>query len=217
MKDLRFWTSYRDRSPGFWMKWLGLDGSRYRLVRDAARPDYVIATPHIYTSDAVRNEFSRLYKDSAVSVFFATESAFPDMNLFDYAVVFDSGMELNGRTCRCTTRSFDPLGNYGTLESGCADASAELSGKTGFCNFIYSNGHAHPKRDWLFHTLSKYKRVDALGMHLNNCGNLPSRTDTDWRQLSVEQKRPYKFSIAAGKYALVRDSGRRVLGPPMGK
>lgn len=33
--------------------------------------------------------------------------------------------------------------------------------------------------------------------HLNNCGNRPSRLDSDWRRLSVEQKRPYKFSIAA--------------------
>ena len=197
MKEIRFWTSYWNADPSFWMRWLDIDESQYRFVPDAVDPVYMIVTPHIYTSDAVRNEFARLYRDSRVSIFFATECAFPDMNLFDYAVTFSRDIGLNGRVVRCPARSFDRLLECGSLSSGCPDPAAELAHKTGFCNFIYSNGHAHPRRDWLFHTLSSYRRVDSLGVHLNNCGNRPSRLDSDWRRLSVEQKRPYKFSIAA--------------------
>jgi len=197
MKTIRFWTSYRNTDPAFWSKWLNLDETRYRLVYDAEAPDYLIVTPHVYTSDVVRNEFVRKYRDACVSVFFATECAFPDMNLFDYAVAFDRGLELDGRIIRCTTRSFDPLGDPWASDLGCVDPVGELSRKTGFCNFIYSNGHAHPHRDWMFHMLSTYRRVDSLGIHLNNCGNVPSRVDQNWRRLLVEQKRSYKFSIAA--------------------
>lgn len=197
MKAIKFWTSYFNRDSAFWQMWLGLDPERFTLVFDGRDPDYLIVTPHIYSSDAARDEFARLYDASRVSIFIAMECAFPDMNLFDYAVAFNRDLDLNGRVVRCPTRSFDPLCKCGALDRGCDDPAAELARKTGFCNFIYSNGHAHPHRDWLFHTLSSYKRVDSLGCYLNNCGNPTSRTDKDWRSLAVEQKRPYKFSIAA--------------------
>lgn len=190
MREIRYWTSHPNVSVEFWRRTFELDEARFRLTYDPNTPDYLFVTPHVYTKDEMRNSFARLYSPARVSVFYTTECAFPDMNLFDYAVTFSRGIDLGGRVIRRPTRSFD-------WQCAQLKADGEVPEKSRFCNFVYSNSHAHPHRDWLFHTLSKYKRVDALGMHLNNCGNLPSRLDNDWRRLSVEQKRPYKFSIAA--------------------
>ena len=197
MKTIRYWTSHPNSDPATWAANLALDPAHYELVFDAEAPDYLFVSEHIYTRDETRNAFARLYSPSRVSLFYAGECAFPDMNVLDYAVTFSRGVDLGGRVMRRSCRSFYAASVLSPLHLGCEAPDGELARKTGFCNFIYSNLHAHPHRDWLFHTLSKYRRVDALGLHLNNCGNRPNRLDRDWRRLSVEQKRPYKFSIAA--------------------
>lgn len=190
MKEIRYWTSHPNVPAEFWRRTFELDETRFRLTYDAGRPDYLFVTPHVYTNDAMRNAFARLYSEARVSIFYTTECAFPGMNLFDYAVTFSRGIELGGRVIRRSTRSFD-------WQCAQLEAERKIPDKSRFCNFIYSNSHAHPHRDWIFYTLSKYKRVDALGMHLNNCGNRPSRLADDWRKLAIEQRMPYRFSIAA--------------------
>ncbi len=58
-----------------------------------------------------------------------------------------------------------------------------------FCNFVYSNNvNSDPIRDRFFHELSKYKRVDSGGRHLNNIGKpIPDK---------LSFIKDYKFSIA---------------------
>ncbi len=76
------------------------------------------------------------------------------------------------------------------------EALFELRKKQGFCNFLYSNYSANPMRDNLFYGISKYKRVDSLGKHLNNV----SVKGTGYHghiSDSVLLKKPYKFSIAS--------------------
>jgi hypothetical protein len=58
-----------------------------------------------------------------------------------------------------------------------------------FCNFIYSNNvNSDPNRDLFFEKLSKYKKVDSGGKHLNNIGS-PVRD-------KMEFISKYKFTIA---------------------
>lgn len=66
-----------------------------------------------------------------------------------------------------------------------------------FCNFMYSNSNAHYRRDELFYVISKYKRVDSLGKHLNNTGGMSTRNRSDWNRISIKDKSNYRFSIAA--------------------
>ena len=66
--------------------------------------------------------------------------------------------------------------------------SQDLAKKTAFCSFVYSNYLASGERKKMFNLLSKYKRVDAGGAHLNNIGG-PVES-----KLSFELK--HKFSIA---------------------
>lgn len=54
---------------------------------------------------------------------------------------------------------------------------------------------AHPNRDKLFYILSKYKRVDSLGKHLNNVG-VKGTGFSGHSMDCIKIKNPYKFSIA---------------------
>ena len=197
MKTIRFWTSHPDKTPKRWLSNFELDESSFDFVYDAVDPDYLFATEHIYISNLVRDEFTRLCSDDRVMIYYADECIYPDMNVFDYAVSFDFGARLGDRLGWRHPLAFSKeLFSAQFPREGLSTADRELASKVGFCNFIYSNPAAHPRRDEIFHALSRYKKVDALGSHLNNVGNKTSRAAENWGDLLVEMKRPYKFSIA---------------------
>lgn len=196
-KEIRYWTSHPHKHPEFWAHKLGLDPSEFELVYDSKTPDYLIATEHIYFERLAKLDFQRLYAPHRVAFFWSGEAISPDLNVFDYAMTYDKGLALGDRVIRRPMLSIFADFKHSPLTEPCSDPKEELASKTGFCNFIYSNPSAHPRRDWLFHTLMKYKRVDALGPHLHNCDSPTSRGAGNFDELSVEMKRPYKFSIAA--------------------
>jgi hypothetical protein len=197
MKPIRYWTTHAETSAASWRRMLQLDEHQFSLIPDPVSPDYLIVTEHLYTSRRARRWFKQMNDGRRVTIFFAGEAIFPDMNLFDYAVSFDRGLSLDDRVCRMPTLDFFHAHLFTDQPAAPRPSAAEaLRGKTGFCNFIYANPRAHPMRDRLFHKLSEYKRVDALGPHLNNVGTSGSRASADWRREALEMKRPYKFSIA---------------------
>lgn len=161
-------------------------------------PDYLIATEHIYTNRVVNREFKRLWQSAKIVVLYVGEALSPDFNLFDYAVGFDANLNNGDRFVQLPPpyimfKGFVPR-NTNDITS-VEEARTLLSQKSGFCNFLYSNWMAHPNRDRLFYILSKYKKVDSLGRHLNNVGV----KGTGWighAKDCVTLKSPYKFSIA---------------------
>jgi hypothetical protein len=60
-----------------------------------------------------------------------------------------------------------------------------------FCNFIYRNSKSTLRNNF-FHLLTKYKRVDAAGEHLNNIGYLIEPSFN----YKIKFQSKYKFSIA---------------------
>lgn len=167
---------------------------------DSYSPDYLIATDQIYSSKAIFRRFKKNYREDAINIFIASEAIAPDFNVFDYCVGWDSNMQIGDRYCLLPPAYVYPgrkfiKGIVNTLTTQ-EQAREELRKKTGFCNFLYSNWVAHPMRDRLFYELSKYKKVDSLGKHLNNVG----RKGTGYighRMECIDIKRPYKFSIAS--------------------
>lgn len=196
MKSIRYWTNFPFKNPQRWMRNLGLDSKEFELVYDAKDPEYLIATELIYTDALAHSNFRRLYSPGRVAIYYADEAIVPDMNVFDYAMSYDKRLVLDDRIIRRPVLSVFGGFTNRRFDVGCENPEAELMGKSGFCNFIYSNPNAHPRRDWMFHTLSDYKRVDSLGPHLNNCGNRTSRGSRNFAELAVEMKTPYKFSIS---------------------
>lgn len=197
MKTIRFWTSRDEKDGDYWRDWFCLPAGEYEFVFDKVNPDYLFVSEHIYSRPSKFREFLRMNTESRLSVYIGGEAISPDLNLFDYACSFDRGLVFADRIIRKPTTLFFKVHVFESLTEGVDSPRDELRMKKGFCNFIYSNPSAHKRRDELFDVLSHYKRVDSLGPHLNNCGNVTSRADGDWRRKLIEMKRPYKFSIAA--------------------
>lgn len=105
----------------------------------------------------------------------------PDLDAFDAVISFDSVDD---------PRHFHlPLSMFGNEIQRPADWSAEeeLSRKSRFCNFIFSNPSCVP-RNRLLQRLQRYKRVDCGGRCFNNVGGrVPNK---------YEFQRSCKFSIA---------------------
>lgn len=174
--------------------------SEFSFVYTSDNPDYLVASEHIYYSEECSLEFQRLYSKAKVKIFFAGEAVSPDFNLFDYAVGYDGQLSNGERYCQLPTpdevlgKSFlsKSKNDIETLEQ----AKEELSKKTGFCNFLYSNPNSHFMRDKLFYDICSYKHVDSLGRHLNNV----EKEGTGHSGHSMEcvpMKSAYKFSIAS--------------------
>lgn len=172
----------------------------YEFIWDADAPQFLVATDLIYTDPAMRKKFDQMYHNGVVTIFIATECVAPDFNLFDYAVCFDDSLG-NGRVAGHVHRKlFRPFISKRENDFSCDPALAEdaLRNKEGFCNFIYSNANGHKNRERMFEELNAYKKVDSLGIFLNNTGysegcnpNIVGRVRN-----SVALKSKYKFTIA---------------------
>ncbi len=73
-----------------------------------------------------------------------------------------------------------------------------LKGKKYFCNFLYS--HKVPYREEFFRQLSKYKKVDAPGLSMNNMENIDTRYKGDVWERKRQFLSDYKFTIAFENY-----------------
>lgn len=185
-------------------KCLGINGDKYGLTFNwmpfgSGRPDYVIATEHIYLNKQYYKEYLKYVSQGAIIIFITGESLTPDMNICDYAICFDRHLKLDDRIGRkptlyfFTQSLFDEYINLPVTDQLIAQ-------KTKFCNFMYS--HPYVTRDKLFHKVCEYKKVDSIGRHLNNTGIKSTRFVKGWQHLSIELRMPYKFSIAAENASL---------------
>ena len=169
-----------------------------KMVWDSENPDYVFVSENIYRIKEQFLQF-RKYKQRKDRIFIASmgEALSADMNLFDYAITYEKNFMVSDRTSRIPpVYIFKNRVPFEQNQLTREDAAALLKAKEKFCNFIYSNPDAHQRRDEIFWELSKYKRVDSLGAHLNNTNVRPTRTDKGWCEISVQLKIRYKFSIA---------------------
>ena len=126
--------------------------------------------------------------NNKISIYVPGEAIFPDFNLFDYALGFDEFC-YDDRYFRYLLLSI-------TYQRGKFIKNIDNPFDRKFCNFIYGNSGAHPNRDLLFHMLSKYKKVDALGAHLKNVDIDIEPRDGNWYQGSIDIKSEYKFSLS---------------------
>lgn len=166
-----------------------------QLVWSPEKPDYLFVSEHIYKNEQCFREFCRYRKDkNSIKVFHAGECVAPDLNLFDYAIVFDRDLRYEDRVVHQPMSLFFKKGSKVNEITTKEEARALLPVR-GFCNFIYSNALAHEMRDRLFYEIAQYKPVDSLGKHLRN-KQVPKLAD-DWFTDSVLQKGRYKFSIAS--------------------
>ena len=184
MKQVKLY--FTDFSSGFVIKndfFYKIMSAHYDIILDKENPDYIIYSCY-------GNEY---LKYDCIRIYYTAENLRPDFNLCDYAIGFDD-IIFNDRYVR-----FPNFARYDQfpllIESN--NKNDLTKAKREFCNFIYSNSNADPKRDNFFRQLNKYRKVDSLGKHLNNTNNFAGeRYSDDWRETKVEIQKKYKFSIA---------------------
>ena len=129
-----------------------------------------------------------------VRIFFTGENVRPDFNLCDYAFSYD-WLDFGDRHFRAP--NFVLYDQWRDIVSRRASCLQDLSTKTAFCNFIYTNADSHPRRDLFFRALNASCRVELFGSHLRNSARPigPAYRD-DWTETKVNAQRHFKFSIA---------------------
>lgn len=143
---------------------------------DSQAPEFV------FCSAFGNNHFK--YKNS-IKIYFTGENDVPNFNLYDYGISFH---DLNFGERHLRFPLYIMYNGFKSL-SYPKQISRNLA-KRKFCNFVYSNYKAvDPFRDYFFKELSKYKKVDSGGKHLNNIGGcgVPNK---------LEFIKDYKFTIA---------------------
>jgi alpha(1,3/1,4) fucosyltransferase len=163
-----FWGGFNKTNNFFY----NLLGAHYRIVI-CEEPDFLI---HSCFGSAYRQ-----YR--CVRIFYTGENIRPDFREYDYAFSFDHDVH-EGRNYRLPLYAL-----YADVQqlTAAKQVSEIVPTKTKFCNFIVSNPNS-ARRIEFFHKLSKYKRVDSAGGHLNNIGG-PIRD-------KINFLKSYKFSIA---------------------
>jgi len=160
-------------------------------------PELLFASEVIYSNKRSNEIFRQLYGKAKVVIYYGSEASYTDFNLFDYGVGFDDILK-DSRYAQILS----PIDFYDKFfysdRVNLSEEAARKKLKSGlkFCNFLYSNPFAHPYRDELFYKISEYKKVDALGRHLNNTGVGGTGFIGHARE-SVDLKENYKFSIAS--------------------
>lgn len=128
-------------------------------------------------------------KYDGVRILQSAENICPDFNIFDYAIGFEY-LDFGDRYFRAPNWIMN-LKYELLIQEMCEKqmkADTFIAMKDGFCSFVYSNANAHPMREKIYKSVSKYKRVDSGGRYLNNVGGaVDSKENFDCK---------HKFSIA---------------------
>lgn len=132
---------------------------------------------------------------NVIKIFITGENLCPDFNACDYAISGEH-LELGDRHLRVPT--------YATYEDAKKLSSrpkineAELSAKSEFCNFVYSNNHrADPTREQFFNAISAVSPIVSAGRFLRNSDALIAlETDNNWKVAKQKFLQQFRFTIA---------------------
>lgn len=172
-----FWPGFE--SNNLFLKFL----KQYFQVVVDEKPDYLFYS--VYGS-------KHLEYDDCIKILYTGENLVPDFNLCDYAIGFHY-LEFGDRYLRFPLYvyyqwHYDFLLRDSLLQHEITNRPDSLVNRK-FCNFVYSNNvNSDPVRDLFFTELSKYRKVDSGGRHLNNIGG-PVKD-------KLQFIKDYKFTIA---------------------
>ena len=130
-------------------------------------------------------------------VFFTGENFEPDMNGCEFAITFSALID-HPNHLRLPLWVYENRGwGFGAdrlVKRSGADWEKIAAEKTGFGNFVYQ--HEVPFRDAIFRELSKYRKIDSAGRHLNNMNGWTVPMSPNRAAGKTEFFRRYKFTLA---------------------
>ena len=170
--------------------WSGFDYNTFiiykLLVRSynviiAEDPDYIVFSMFGH---------EHLNYPKAIKIYYTGENVVPDFNLCDYAIGYEY-LEYGDRYLRFPDYYGDTYkDDMLRCEEKHIDSVKVINDKSEFCSFVYSNRQAAEIRDRLLIEISKYKKVNSGGRHLNNIG-CPNGVED-----KLEFQYKHKFAIA---------------------
>ena len=124
------------------------------------------------------------------------ENMMPDMSICDWAFGVMREDEVN-HPCykKIQWHGFNP---QSLIKNTDFNGDELLAQKKHFCNFLYS--HHVPYREEFFRQLSRYKKVDAPGLSMNNMPGIDSLYQGDIWSRKRQFLSSYKFTIAFENY-----------------
>jgi hypothetical protein len=157
------------------------------VFEESEQPDFILFGP--YGNDIP-------LPGSYTRIGYFCENMRPDMAICEWAFGIPREEEIvHPRYKRIQWHGLDP---NRLIKPGNYDAEEIYNSKSLFCNFLYS--HKVYYREEFFRQLSKYKKVDAPGLSMNNMTSI----DKKYKGTIWERKRqflhPYKFTIAFENY-----------------
>lgn len=160
--------------------------NEYEFV-ESEQPDFILFGP--YGNDVPQ-------PGNYIRIGYFSENMQPDMSVCEWAFGIPLEKDINHPNYkRIQWHGLDP---QTLVKPDGYDAEAIYAGKKHFCNFLYS--HKIPYREEFVKQLSKYKKVDAPGLSMNNMNSI----DTLYKGNFWERKRQflgeYKFTIAFENY-----------------
>lgn len=178
--------------------WGGFN-SKDNFILEALRRNYSVTmveeNPEYLFYSCFGHSHHKFTSHDCVKIYYTGENQMGNFNECDYAIGFDH-MEFGDRSMRF------PLYEMGrdihALITRPDVYAEDVAAKAEFCNFIYSNGHANPRRDQIFDSISKYKTVHSAGKHRPNVPSVDLAVNGQGQKISKQQfQSRYKFSIAA--------------------
>lgn len=160
------------------------------LVEVSANADIVVCR------EDYKSLFDLLSLDdkTSIRILFCAEVASLDFSLFDFVIGWEN-RDYGDRY----SRMHPALREKRILELSLEGLEPQVPFEDrDFCDFIYSNSNAHPMRDAFFLHLSKSKRVNSFGAHLNN-SEPPAHAKKylgSWEGEKVAIQAQHKFSLA---------------------
>jgi hypothetical protein len=157
------------------------------LFEESEQPDFILFGPYGNDIPAPGNY---------VRIGYFCENMRPDMGICDWAFGIPREEEISDP--RYKRIQWHGLAPNRLIKAGNYDAEEAYHSKSLFCNFLYS--HKVYYREEFFRQLSRYKKVDAPGLSMNNMASI----DKKYKGTIWERKRQflqsYKFTVAFENY-----------------
>jgi len=158
------------------------------IFEESDTPDFILFGP--YGNDVPK-------QGDYIRIGYYCENIKPDLSICEWAFGMPREEEVNdSRYRKIQWHDLDP---QSLVKPDNYNAEEIFEQKESFCAFIY--GNKVPYREEFFRQLSRYKKVDAPGISMNN---MPNNMDTLYKGSKWERKRQflhkYKFTIAFENY-----------------
>lgn len=174
---------------GFWPGFDEENNFIINILRN--RYDVVLSEEPQYLFSSCFNDDYLDYE--CIRIFYTGENICPDFNAFDYAIGFEY-MEYGDRYIRYPLYAIPEIygADYDRMVKKHIDAPKTVKEKEDFCSFVVSKGSGYvaEEREFFFHRLSEYKKVNSGGRFLNNIGQHNGVKD----KLAFQGR--HKFAIA---------------------